>query len=503
MRRFTLLLLLLCVPGFGRAQDAPPSPPVRGAASLSELQAQLAAHLAQPRFAGAVWGVKVVSLDSGRPLFEQNPERRMSPASNCKLYTAALALVRLGGDYRIHTPLLATAAVDAAGVLPGDLIISGRGDPGWNSRPSHGDFWAVFEPFVAVLRQAGVRSIRGDVVADATWLRSPPFGASWTADDLNDYYGAELSAVSLLDNFVELGVAPGPSVGKPGRIDLLSPCTGLELENFTTTTAAGGEKFLLAQRLPGSARVQVYGRLPLGAAEERTEATVPRPAAWFAAGLAEALRRAGIEVRGRPRAVVWPEPSVHGTVRLGEIVSAPLRDLLASLMKSSQNLETDLIFAQLGEQRRQADTPEWVHSDELGVTALEEFLREFALRPEEVNFNEGSGLSRNNLATPAAFVRLLEFMAGRPEADAFRAALPLAGKEGTLRKRLKGTPAEGNLRAKTGSLRWASALSGYVTSAAGEHLAFSVLLNRYQAAPGHKAADELDEIAVLLASYGG
>ena len=501
--RFPALLLILTLPWVGPLPAAAPPQPVAGAASPAELRQELAGFLAQPRFEPALWGVKVISVGSGHTLFEHHADRRMSPASNCKLYTGALALVRLGEDYRIHTPLRATAGVDPAGVLPGDLVVCGRGDPSWTCADRTGDFRAVFAPFVDALRRAGVRTIRGDIVADATWLRCAPQGASWTADDLGEGFGAEISALSLWDNFVELRVTPGLAAGQPGQLELLMPLTGLVLENQITTVAAGTARKLRVQRLPGETRVQVYGELPAGGASELVEVPVPQPARWFAAGLAEALRQAGITVTGGPRAVLWPSAPVAARVTVGEVVSPPLRTMVAAFMKQSQNLETDLIFAHLGELRRTAAVPEWMRSDELAVAVLQEFLREFALRPDEVRFDEGSGLSRNNLATAASFVRLLEFMAGRPAGAAFLASLPVAGVDGSLQHRLQGPPTEGKIQAKTGGLRWAATLSGYVTTAGGERLAFSLLLNRHAPADGRKARDELDEIARLLARYRG
>src|SRR5207248_6016176 len=158
-------------------------------------------------------------------------------------------------------------------------------------------------------------------------------------------------------------------------------------------------------------------------------------------------------------------------VPLGEIQSPPLRDLVLALLKPSQNLETDLLFDHLGERQRAADTPAGRTAEELGVTALSSFLRANRLPAADVHFEEGSGLSRNNLTTANATLALLVFMSRHAAADDFIRALPIAGVDGSLRKRMKGTPAEGNVRAKTGSLRWANSLSGYVTTGAGERLA--------------------------------
>jgi serine-type D-Ala-D-Ala carboxypeptidase/endopeptidase (penicillin-binding protein 4) len=482
-----------------------PVGPVVGATSLEALRTQLAALLDARRFAAATWSVKVVSLETGRTLFEHHADRLMSPASNSKLYTAALALDRFGGDYRIVTPILATAKPDAAGEVKGDVIISGRGDPSWSSDPRLKNFADIFTPFADALQHAGVRAVTGDMVADATYFRMPPNGAGWTADDLNDYYGAEISAISLEDNYAELHAAPGAREGEPGALAFLLPQTGLMIDNRTTTVAKGGARRLEPLRLFGENVVHVFGQLPVGGTEENLDITVPRPATWFAAALKDALVRRGIRVEGSARSVRWPDAPVAtaGAVKLGEISSPPLRELIARFLKPSQNLETDLIFAHVGEATRTPETPAWRTSEQLGVSALREFLRKNHLPADDVRFEEGSGLSRNNLTTANATVALLQFMAARADAADYVNALPIAGVDGTLRRRMKETPAENNLHGKTGSLRWANSLSGYLTSAAGERLVFSAMVNRAVYPPERNAREDLDAIAVMLARFAG
>jgi len=487
----------------GEHTGAKPGMACRFAGNRVALQAQLEAYVSQPRFDGAIWGVQVAAVDSGKVLFEHESGRLQSPASNCKLYAGALALDRLGGDYRIVTPLRATTKPDAAGVLRGDLIVAGRGDPGWNHRPGKKDFWSIFGPFVAALQHAGVKRITGDIVADATWLRVPPQGGSWTADDMDYDYGAEVSAVTLADNYIDLRVTPAAAAGQPCTVEVLQPLSGLTFDNRTTTGPAGSAREIRVQRLPGENTVHLFGTLPLGGKDELTEAPVPHPAAWFARALREALIKAGIAVDGQARGLRWPDAPAAGDVVLGELTSAPLRDLVAGFMLPSQNLETDLIFTHVGERQRTAATPAWLRSDELAVTALDEFMAKIGEPAGSVLFDEGSGLSRNNLVTAGATVRLLTAMAQHKEAAAYLASLPTAGVSGSLAKRMRGTAADGNVHAKTGSLRWANSLSGYVTTAAGERLAFSLMLNRYVAPPEHKATQALDEIAVMLAQYQG
>jgi D-alanyl-D-alanine carboxypeptidase/D-alanyl-D-alanine-endopeptidase (penicillin-binding protein 4) len=474
---------------------------VPGPRTVEELQARLEAHVTQARFNGALWGMKIVSLDSGKTWFEHHADRLMSPASNSKLYTGAMALDRLGGDYRIVTPILATAKPESDGTLKGDVIVSGRADPNWRAREAKKDFWTTFEPFIAALEKAGVKRISGDIVADATWIVGLPNGSGWTADDLNDYYGAEISAVSLEDGYAEMRVTPGAKIGDPCTVAMVLPGTGLVLDNRTKTIAKEGKRRIETVRLLGENVVHIFGELPVGDKEELADITVPKPAQWFANALKEALIKKGIQVGGVARSLRWPDAPATG-VKIGEVTSPTMRELVHDFMKPSQNLETDLIFAHVGQTFRAADAPAGRTSEDSALLVLRDFLKKNGLPVEEVRFDEGSGLSRNNLVSANATVALLKFMATHKEGKAFDAALPIAGVDGTLRRRLKGTVAEGKVRAKTGTLRYAISLSGYTTTAAGERVAFSAMLNRNVQPAGRNVRDELDDVAVMLAGLG-
>lgn len=493
---FALTLALVPTNGFAAA-------PARAPASDEELRQRLSAHVEAARFESALWSIKIASLDSGRTWFEHHPGRLMSPASNSKLFVTALALDRLGADYRISTPIRATARPGGDGTLPGNLVVCGRGDPSWKTRAAGRPFSALFDPFVRVLTDAGVRRIRGDIVADATYFRALPHGAGWAVGDLEEYYGAEISAVSLQQNYTQLRVTPAAVPGGPWDVTLMDPHTGLTVENRGTTTPAGESGQLVSHRLFGERKIYLFGERPAGATAERISVAVPRPADWFATALRAELIARGIAVEGNARSVRWPEreltPEPH--VTLGEVTSPPLAELLADLMKRSDNLETDLVFAHLGEKFRAANAPAWRTSEQSAVRLLDDFLEQHDLRAAEVRFEEGSGLSRNNLVSANAIVALLTFMARHREAAAFRDTLPVAGVDGTLRARMRTTAAEGNVRAKTGTLRWANNLSGYVTTAGGERVVFSVMLNRAVAPTGESARAHVDAIAVMLAEF--
>lgn len=472
--------------------------------ALAQLRQKIAAFVSQPRFSGALWGIKIISLDTGKTVFETNADRLMSPASNCKLFTAALALDHFGGDYRIATPIYATAKPNRRGTIHGNLIVAGRGDPTWNPRRFGDNFWDIFEPFVAALTNAGVHRVTGDIIADATYFQGEPTASSLMIDDFENGECPCISALTIADGLARVRVEPTVP-GAPCRLTVLQPDAGLVFSNATLTVAGGGRHHIDYYLPYGGKDIYVFGELPVNETNETLDIPVLDPARWFAACLKDALARHGIKVSGSARGVVWPQSYDLNAndVKIGEVLSPSLREVVRLYMKPSQNLENDIVLADVGEAARHGNTPPWRTSEELGLAALRRFLDANHLPADEVHFDEGSGLSDNNLATADSFTALLQFMSRRPTARDFMDSLPIAAVDGTLRNRFHGTPAAGNIRAKTGTLRWADSLSGYVTSAGGERLAFSLLLNRYEPPEGHDQHSELDALALMLAEFSG
>ncbi len=498
---YCAIVLTLSAPA--QEQKAPERPPP---VTLTELQQRLTEHIGQPKFAAALWGVKIVSLDSGKTVFEHNPGKLFSPASNSKLYTVALALDRLGADYRIKTSLYAREKPDRSGTIKGDLIVYGRGNPTINTRLCGGDIYQALEPLVRELSNAGVKRVTGDVVGDESFFRGPPFGSGWVWDDMEYYYGAEISALTINDNTLQAVVKPGPRAGAPCQLSLLPATAWITFNNRTETVEKDRARRIRFYHPLSQNVIYVSGQMPVGDAGYTEEVTVHNPAGLFASFFKEALARRGIKVAGKARSVNWldreAQPVDYGKlVELASVASLPLRDIAREVQKPSQNLYTDLLLAHVGETTRRADTSAWTTSEELGVRSLNRFLAEVGVQRGETLFEEGSGLSRNNLTTPNATVSLLQFMNRHKWAQVYLDALPIAGVDGTLRNRMKSTPAAGNVRAKTGTLRWANSLAGHVTTAAGERLVFSLMINRlHEARP---ARGDLDTVAVLLAGFTG
>ncbi len=524
--------------------------------TLDSLRGRIAAHIAQARFAPAAWGVKIVSIETGKSLYEHNPEKYFNPASNAKLYTAALALDRLGVDYRIKTSLYSTARPDASGTLKADLIVYGRGDPTMAARLNGGDYFKGIEPLITQLVNAGVRRIEGDLVGDESYFAGPPFGSGWEWDDLQAYYGAEVSALTIDDNALDLFVKPADRSGIPCRITTGPPTSFVTLINRTQTSAKGSESRIVVYRPVGENIIYVSGRLPIDSSGYYNSVAVHNPAGLFVSLLKDALAQRGIAVTGRTRVIDWKYREVTALdltklIELGSVDSMPLADIVRETLKPSQNLYAQLLLLQVGANAergmgaggwgsgeknrsasgdRSAQPPApnaqppapnpYSTTEETGVEMMNDFLARVGVKKGDVLLEEGSGLSRRDVITPEATVALLSYMSRSRLAEQYRNALPVAGVDGTLQNRMKGTPAAGNVRAKTGTLRYVYTLSGYVTTAAGERLAFSIMLNNYynpdraaalrdpSGTPAGRPAppaprDDIDAIAIMLAGFTG
>jgi D-alanyl-D-alanine carboxypeptidase/D-alanyl-D-alanine-endopeptidase (penicillin-binding protein 4) len=500
-----LLLMLIGLPPctvYAQPTNRPPP-----ATALTELRQRITDHISQPQFAAATWGVKIVSLETGATLFEHNAGKLLKPASNAKLFTGALALDRLGPDYRIRTSLLSTAKPDRHGVLRSALIVYGRGDPSFAARFNNGDYGKSLEPLVEALKTAGVTQIKGDLIGDESYFRGPPFGSSWTWDDLQYYYGAEASALTHEDNVVDLLFKPGSKVGEPCVIETKPDTRFLTFINRATTVEAGGRRDVDLYRPVGENVIYTSGQLPVRGSNWVDAIAVHDPALWFAVRLKEKFEQRGVKVSGRPGALNWLEREANPVaysklVELAGVDSRPLAEIITKMMKPSQNLYAQLLLLQVGAKGQTAGTTNQTTED-AAIVELNRFAREAGIPRGELLFNEGSGLSRSALVTPSAIAELLKFMSRHRHAEDFRAALPVAGVDGTLRNRMKGTAAERNVTAKTGTIGHVHTLSGYVTTAAGEPVAFSLMLNAYRSDSRTVARDDLDALAVMLAEFKG
>jgi D-alanyl-D-alanine carboxypeptidase/D-alanyl-D-alanine-endopeptidase (penicillin-binding protein 4) len=484
------------------------------AKTVEELRARISEILRNPELASAQMAVKIASLDTGRTLFVENGEKLLHPASNMKIYTVSAALDRLSPDFRFKTSAYALAAPDATGTIRGDLIIYGRGDPSFAASFNNGDYYKAIDDFAARIVAAGVRRVEGNIVGDESYFTGSHLGYGWEWDDLQWYYGAEVSALTVNDNSLDLFVRPGQNIGSQAVIST-GPVTPLvTIINHVTTGARGTRRNITVVRPLGTNTLEVSGSVPLGldATDKGNVGSVAitNPALLFVYMLRSSLAAKGVTITGQSLVI-----DAHGRngqplqtsslVEISSVQSPPLSVIAAQTLKPSQNLYTELILRSLGKfvaPNGTASSAERTTTDD-GIEAVKTFLRGAGIEPRsQVVMADGSGLSRHDYITANATLQLLTYMSTHRYASVFRDALPIAGVDGTLKSRMRGTPAAGNLRAKTGTINGVASLSGYVTTAAGERLVFSIILNNYPEESSSRRSF-IDAIAVLLASFAG
>ncbi len=508
-------------PSASQGPVQPPSPPPGSRSfpllnlappSLADLKSRIEEIARQPALEPGFFAVKIVSLDTNQIIYEQNANKFVRPASNMKLYTVATAFDRLTPDYHFVTSVYAKERPED-GKIKGDLIVYGRGDPSIAARFNNGDYFKGIDDLADRIVAAGVKRVKGDLVGDESYFNGAPIGSGWEWEDLTWSYGAELSALTINDNAIDLTVKPGMSVGFPVVITSGPPATSfMTIANHATTAARGSRSDLHIYRGLGANTLEISGSLPLGDTGFIGGVAVPDPALAFVSMLRDALVKRGVKIDGRLRTVdarsggsiVPSSPAGPAPIEIASLQSPPFSIIAAHTLKPSQNQYTELILRTLGKIQppNPGDATRARDNEDAGLEVVTSFLRQAGVGESEIALNDGSGLSRNDLISANTTVQLLTFMTKHRYFAQFRDALPIAGVDGTLRTRMRGTPAEGNVRAKTGSLSSVASLSGYVTTAAGEHLVFSMMLNNYPDAAAVRR-DSIDAIAILLASFAG
>jgi serine-type D-Ala-D-Ala carboxypeptidase/endopeptidase (penicillin-binding protein 4) len=463
------------------AQPAPPA--------LPALVRDIDALLAAPALAHGYWGVLVKSLKTDETLYSVNARRLMMPASNMKIVTLAATAERLGWNYTYETSVFAAARIDG-GVLQGDLIVVGSGDPSIGETPDVLGAWAE------QLKARGLRVIAGRIIGDDNAFDDDGLGFGWSWDDLPDDYAAGVSALQYNENAVRVTVGPGVAAGDWAGVAVSPPSGGLVVESSLTTSAADRPATISAHRLPGTPRLRLSGAVPLGAPPVSRDVSVDNPTQFFVNALRTTLIAHGIDVRG-PAVDIDDirdaPPPPYGAPFISHR-SPPLSTLALRLMKASQNLYAETFLKTLGAGASGRSTAD-------GRSSALAVLQAWGVGADGLILRDGSGLSRYDYVTPEALVTILMHVDRQASLKGpFEESLPIAGRDGSLSNRMKGTAAEGNARAKTGSMSNVRGLSGFVTTADGEPLAFSILANNFET-PADTINRTADAIVVRLAEF--
>ena len=455
------------------------------------LQRDLARLFASPAVERGLAAAVVQSIDRGEPLFRYNAHRLLIPASTLKLATVAVAADRLGWDYRFTTTLSATAPIDG-GVLRGDLVVTGDGDPTISRR--YGSREPLLASWADRLAAAGLRRIEGRLIGDDRAFGDAMWGDGWTWQDLQYGYGAAVDALQVGDATTPLLIVPGVP-GRPASVSLMEPAA-LAVDSDVTTVDAGSTPSIQFERIPGQPRLRVTGHVAADAAPLVLYPAVPNPTDHFLEVLRQRLEAAGIAVRdGTADLDDAAAPPVPLVPPLLEHRSPALAEIAGVTLKDSHNLHAESLLRAIARTEQQAG------SAEAGLRIVRRVLESWGVPPGAVRAADGSGLSRLNYVAPDALLVVLRRMATDPRhRDRWMSALPAGGSDGTLAARFVGGPAQGRVRAKTGSLSGVRALAGYVRTLDEETLAFVIIVNDAAAARG-ELEPVIDGVVDRLAAF--
>jgi D-alanyl-D-alanine carboxypeptidase/D-alanyl-D-alanine-endopeptidase (penicillin-binding protein 4) len=426
-----------------------------------------------------------------------------------KLFTTAAGLEKLGPDFVFRTTVESDAGPDAQGRLQ-NLYLVGRGDPSFcedaltplrNPTEAKNHLCPTLQKLAEQLRARGVLEVSGPLVADDSYFLWEPYIHGWAAEDLLWGYGATVSTLAMNSNALLLRIKPALKLGEPAQVSLDPLADYYQLNNSLETSGAGTEERLFVERELDSMRLDVWGQIPLDAREISERVAIAHPAQLVGELFRQALEGAGIVVRGGVQvrhvtrleeATASRTPSQPSScVVLAEHDSQPLREMVKVTNKESRNFYAEMFLRTLGREVKH-------HGGiEDGLEVLKEFTQQIGAEPGETVLADGSGLSRDDLVTPETLVKLLLHMARDPAFDVFLDALPVAGVDGTLEARFKGTRAQGKIHAKTGTLEQVNALSGYMDLPSRKRLVFSIIGNNHPLKERQGAAT-VDQIALAV-----
>jgi D-alanyl-D-alanine carboxypeptidase/D-alanyl-D-alanine-endopeptidase (penicillin-binding protein 4) len=469
---------------------------------VSESPIAVAARYTSPRSADALakdlgaflghtrsgsWGVMVMSLTRGDTLFQHNASAAMRPASTMKLFTSALVFDRFGTDYQFSTDVLRDGPVGTDGTLRGNVYLRGDGDPALSGRFMDGGPNAPMDALAQQLVAAGIKHITGDIVGDATAFEDQKVPDGWLNRYLGAAYAARVSALSLDENLVWVAVSPG--TGSKAVVALEPATTVIPVVNTARTVGGSGTNLHIGKRSDGT--ITVSGSIGRKAGTHRYSYVVDDPALFATGALKAALERKGIKVDGKVRLAQTPSTATKVT----SLASPTLARMVSAMDRESINHYAELLFRNgaRGPERNVQGTAA------TGNQAMHTFFATKVKADTNNLFNaDGSGLSTSDRITARSMVQLLSYAHRAPWGPSFHAAMPLAGESGTQRRRMKGSPAQGNLHAKTGTTNDVVSLAGYVTALNGEVIAFAFI---YNGTDRWIAKSTIDTMGETLASF--
>jgi serine-type D-Ala-D-Ala carboxypeptidase/endopeptidase (penicillin-binding protein 4) len=447
----------------------------------SQLPAAIESIIDRPELRRYRWGIVVQQLGRTTPLYNRDGDRLFVPASNVKLITTAIALRQLGAATRLRTSVY---RLPNTGNLA-NLLVVGRGDPSLTT--------VGLQSIAQQLKQRGERQI-GQISFDDGYFRGEQINGDWEWDDLSTDYAPAINGLMLGQNATYLSVSP-QQVGMPLKYTWADPSlSNWQVENQSITVDAAQENSLNASAVFGKPVMRLTGKLAKNSQPIKLDLPVLNPTESFIGAFRQNLNLAGISVNNT-RSVAGQ--SILNLPEIAAIDSPPISELIKETNLQSNNVYAEVLLKSIGRSHLQHFT-KTESTTALGIELVKQRLTELGVDPQSYYLRDGSGLSRHNLVAPMAFMRILAAMATLPEAQIYRESLPIAGVSGSLKNRMKGTSAQGIVRAKTGSMSGIISLSGYVNSPTYSPLVFSIILNQHDRSTS-SMAKVIDEVVVVLA----
>lgn len=434
-----------------------------------DFKAEIARILKSPDLKGIVTGIQVLDTETGAAVFSLNENRLFAPASNLKLVTTAAAVHFLGADYTFRTSVFRKGEIQG-GTLRGDLIVRGSGDPNISGRFYGENITAIPDQWAKTIREAGIETITGDIIADDTIFDREFVCPNWPADQLWKWYCAPTCGLSFNDNCLEVEIRPG-AAGEPVQLFPNPETAYAVFENSCTTVETKGQDFVVIDRRAGDATIKVGGRCWAEAGSRRFFVTVDNPALFMVTVFRESLKKAGVKVEGKPRLLTEPLDAWETPGNELAACEHRMKETISVTNKRSQNFYAEQLLKLVGKKVRGQG------SFKAGVAACSAFLKEIGVPAESYTLVDGCGLSRENRLTPALLATLLNTMWRHRYNKEFADSLPRPGEDASLRRRFKEAAYCERICAKTGYIDGASSLSGYLSTKSGRLYAFSTLMN--------------------------
>ena len=435
------------------------------------------------------WGAMVLSLTRGDTLFTENAGASMLPASTMKVLTSAMAFERFGPNHQFSTDALRDGTVGPDGTLTGNLYIRGDGDPALSGRYLPGGPSAPMNHLADLVAAKGIKRVTGSVIGDASAFDDEKVPGGWLTRYLQASYAARVSALSLNDNLVIVAVTPS-TAGSPAVVALEPSNNAIPLTASVRTVAGGGAR--LSFRKTSDGTISASGSIGTRAGTRRYVYIVEDPALFTTGAFRNALIARGIVVDGPIRLGKTPE----NAIKVASLLSPPLSRIVTAMNRESINHYAELLFKNAARGPKREATGTTANASKV---MTEFFATKVKADTTGLAFADGSGLSTLDRTTPRAQVQLLGYAHKASWGPWLHSSLPVAGDSETLSRRMRNTPAEGNLHAKTGTTNDVVALSGYVTAVNGEVLAFSFLYNGRDRSVARSLIDTMSE---TLASFG-